>query len=186
MPQDVGVPPCGSAGCPVCAIRQRLLDGGAVEFAEATLFDEDTPGDDYCEVTICDRGNCSCQTRLKMDSKGASYRQKPQSSDDTPMCDCAVIGALPGRNIAIAIELKFGAATWEDVEPQLKAALRVLRDEFDMVSADSAPRAYLVVGKERDEMQAFLDASAIRLSYGPVEVPVEVIDCVSCVDVSAL
>ncbi|WP_419552570.1 hypothetical protein [Candidatus Poriferisodalis sp.] len=100
------------------------------------------------------------------------------------MCDFAVIAVLPERNIAAAVELKLGIAPWPRFGDQLQEGLRVLHDEFGQAGAPSAPKAYLAVGKERHEMQEFLDAEGVRLDYGPRQVLIEVIDCGSCINVS--
>lgn len=185
MSSDASVSLCGRVDCPVCTIRQRLVGAGAVEFAPSTLFDDDTPGEARCEVTICDSEDCDCQTRLKIDIDQAPYRFKDQQSEQSKMCDFAVIATVAGEHVAAAIELKLGAATWEQHGPQLREGLTLLHEEFGWAGAQSVPRAYLVVGKERDMMQTYLDAASIRLRYGSQEVLVEVIDCGSCIDLSA-
>ncbi|WP_419552040.1 hypothetical protein [Candidatus Poriferisodalis sp.] len=101
------------------------------------------------------------------------------------MCDFSVVAALPERNVAAAVELKLGAAAWPDSGEQLREGLRVLHDAFSGVGAQSTPRAYLAVGKQREQLQEFLDAEGLRLNYGSRTVPVEVIDCGSCINISA-
>ncbi len=184
MAGESGVPPCGLADCLVCSVRSRLLAQGARDWRDALLFDDDTPGDSGCEVTVCDQGDCSCQSRLKMDEDGAAYRATAQPSEDTKMCDFAIIAALPQRNLAVALELKLGIAEWPRFRDQLQEGLRVLYDEFGNHDGLSSPKAYLAVGKQRHEMQEFLDTKGVRLSFGMRPVLIEVIECGSCIDIS--
>lgn len=100
------------------------------------------------------------------------------------MCDFAVIAVLPQRNIAAAVELKLGSATWPLFRDQLQEGLRVLHDEFKRTGAPSTPKAHLAVGKQRNETQEFLDTEDVRLNYGNRQLLIEVIDCGSCIDIS--
>lgn len=185
MAGEPGVPPCGLADCLVCAVRSRLLAKGARDWSDSLLFDEDTPGNSYCEVTICDQGDCSCQSRFKMDEDGADYRATAQSNEDTKMCDFAIVAALPQQDLALVLELKLGIAEWPRYRDQLQEGLRVLHDEFGSHDRPSTPKAYLAVGKQRHETQEFLDTKGVRLSFGTRPVLIEVIDCGSRVDISA-
>lgn len=184
MAGEPGVPPCGLADCVVCVVRSRLLAKGARDRSDSLLFDDDTPGDRYCEVTICDQGDCSCQSRLKIDEGGAVYRATARRSVDTKMCDFAVIAVLPQRILAIVLELKLGTAEWPRFGDQLQEGLRVLHDEFGSRDEPGTLKAYLAVGKQRHETQEFLDTKSVRLNFGKRRVLIEVIDCGSCIDVS--
>lgn len=190
MVTATGLPPCGRADCPVCGVRDRLLGAGARDWADAVLFDDDTPGGARCEVTIHDDSTCLCQSRLKLDVKGAAYRASDQPNQDSPMCDFAVIAVLPTCHVAAAVEIKLGAATWSPAEDQpraqiqLQAGLRVLHGEFDSTGSRCTPKAYLAVGKQRHETQEYIDARGVRLSYGSRQVLIEVVDCGSQIDIS--
>ena len=174
-----GVAPCGQDACEVCAVRAQLLDARAEDIAGASLRDGD------CDITVVDRGDCTCQSRFRVDTKGAAYRRTAQRNRDTKMCDFAVIAVVGDEGRAVALELKRSTPDWPEGGEQLQEGVRMLHDHFGHRSLPMAPRACFVLGKRADQFQRFLQAEGFRVSYGTRSLPVEVLECGSTLDVSA-
>lgn len=174
-----GVPPCGQDACEVCAVRTALLDARAEDIPSASLRDGD------CDITVVDQGDCTCQSRLRVDIDKAAYRRVAGSRDDTKMCDRAVIAVVGEEGRAIALELKRSTPDWPEGGEQLQEGIRMLHDYFGGKLLSVLPRACFVLGKRADQFQRFLQAERFRVHYGSRPVVVEVLECGSTIDVSA-
>lgn len=174
-----GVPPCGLDACEVCAVRAALLDAGAEDIPSASLRDGD------CDIAVVDQGDCTCQSRLRVDIDKAAYRRIAGSKNDTKMCDRVVIAVVGEEGRAIALELKRSHPEWPAGGEQLQQGIRMLHDHFGERLLPTVPRACFVLGKRADQFQRILQAEGFRVRYGSQPVPVEVLECGSTIDVSA-
>ena len=174
-----GVPPCGQDACEVCAVRTALLEAGAEDIRSASLRDGD------CDITVTNQGDCTCQSRLRVDIDEAAYRRTAGSKHDSKMCDRAVIAVVGDEGRAIALELKRSTPDWPEGGEQLQEGIRMLHDYFGDRHLPTTPRACFVLGKRVDQFQRFLQAEGFRVHYGSRPVPVEVLECGSTIDVSA-
>ena len=173
-----GIPPCGQNACEVCAVRTVLLDAGAEDVRSASLRDGD------CDITVADQGDCTCQSRFRVDIDRAAYRSTADPNRDTKMCDFAVIAVVGGEGHVVAMELKRSTPQWPEGGEQLQEGVRMLHDHFSGRELRTIPRACFVLGKRVEQFQRFLQAEGFRVYYGTRPVPVEVLECGSTINTS--
>ena len=160
---------CASPECQVCNLHSKLVEHGA---EAVSLFDLE---ENLCRLNIQTTDTLRCLYTLRLDIDEAEYRFV-RKGQVTRMCDFAVLAVTGGVAQIVAIELKSGAASPEDIN-QLREGLRVLHDYFDENGLTPNPTAYFVVGRDLDKLRFALRDKLASLRFGSTRVKLQILEC---------
>ena len=160
---------CASPECQVCNLHSKLVEHGAEPVSLSDLEENS------CQLYVHIAGTHRCLYTLRLDLDEAEYRFV-RKGQVTRMCDFAVLAVNGSLAQLVAIELKSGAASPEDID-QLREGLRVLHDYFDENGLTPNPTAYFVVGRDLDKLRFALRDKLASLRFGSTRVKLQILEC---------
>lgn len=165
-----GAPLCNNAGCPICALHNRLVTKGAQPNPGSVLRE---PG---CRFDVRFDPHHGCWFRLRLDVPNARYRRLPDAGRISMMCDFAAAARRGDEIRLLVLELKKGAASRNALD-QLQAGLTLLHDHLPTGAKSTPPDAYLVAGTQTARLKHILRSRPRPLRFGRFRFGPKVREC---------